>query len=155
MINKRMNNSLKKVWLKKLFYICFFFLNDEFDHSLFFGERCERIAQVAHQKWAMWVNPSGRSPKMSDYEWFAQVAQRKWTIVSDSLRSLTKNERMSEWLIFLSESLIRSFLGKKQAILSEIRWANSQLWKDMTKKIICSCIFKYSKMCSNIRVKGI
>ena len=29
-----------------------------------------------------------------------QVAQRKWTIVSESLRSLTKNERMSESLIF-------------------------------------------------------
>ena len=34
--------------------------------------------------------------------------------VSESLRSLTKNERMSESLIFLSESLIRSFLGKNE-----------------------------------------
>ena len=40
------------------------------------SERCERIAQVAHQKWVMWA------------------------IVSKSLRSLTKNEPMSESLIF-------------------------------------------------------
>ena len=46
--------------------------------------------------------------------------------VSESLRSLTKNERMSESLIFLSKSLIRSFLDKKLAIRSEIKWANSQ-----------------------------
>ena len=47
-------------------------------------------------------------------------------MVSKSLRSLTKNERMSESLVFLSESLIRSFLGKKRAIRSENRWAKSQ-----------------------------
>ena len=34
--------------------------------------------------------------------------------VSESLRSLTKNERMSESLIFLSESLICSFLDKNE-----------------------------------------
>ena len=39
---------------------------------------------------------------------------------------LTKNEWMSESLIFLSKSLIRSFLDKKRAIRSEIKWANSQ-----------------------------
>ena len=62
--------------------------------------------------------------------------------VSESLRSLTKNEwceriaqvactkneQISESLNFLRESLIRSFLGKKRAICSEIRWANSQPW---------------------------
>ena len=46
--------------------------------------------------------------------------------VSESLRSLTKNEQMSELLVFLSESLIRSLFCKKQAIRSENRWANSQ-----------------------------
>ena len=64
-----------------------------FANFLFFGERCE---QFAHD----------RSPKMSDHERFAHIAQRKWAIVSESLRSLTKNERLSESLIFLSESLI-------------------------------------------------
>ena len=57
------------------------------------------FAQVAHQKWAMWANRSGLSPKMRD--------------VSESLRSLTKNERMNKWLVFLSESLISSFLCAK------------------------------------------
>ena len=59
-------------------------------------------------------------------EQFAQVAQRKWAIANESLRSLTKNEQMSESLIVLSESLIRSFLDKKRVIRSEIKWANSQ-----------------------------
>ena len=59
---------------------------------------------------------------------FAQVAQRKWVIMSELLRSLTKNEQMSESLIFLSESLIHSFLDKKRAIRLEIKWAISQPW---------------------------
>ena len=59
-------------------------------------ERCEQIAQVAHQNWAT---------------------------MSDLLRSLTKNERIA---LFLSESLIRSFFRKQTAIRSENRWANSQ-----------------------------
>ena len=92
---------------------------------------------------------------MSDCEWFAQMTQDKWANVSESLRwlrgnerpwairsgrskeisdvsesliSLTKNEQMSESLIFLSKLLIRSFFDKKRAILSEIKWANSQPW---------------------------
>ena len=46
--------------------------------SLTKNERCEQIAQVAHQKWAicsgplrgnerLWANRSGRSPKMSEW----------------------------------------------------------------------------------------
>ena len=69
------------------------------------------------------IKNSGRSPKMSDHERFAQVGQRKQAIVSELLRSLTKNEQMSESLIFiskslifLSESLICSFLSKKRVI---------------------------------------
>ena len=46
--------------------------------------------------------------------------------VSEWLRSLTKNERMSESLVFLSKSFICSFFRKKRAIRSENRWANSQ-----------------------------
>ena len=109
-----------------MFYIrYFYFKNEQIAHSLFFDEQCEWIAQVPHKKWAMWANCSGPSPKISDHERFAHIAQRKWAIGSDLLRSLTKKERMSELLIFLSESLIRSFLGKKPAIRSENRWANS------------------------------
>ena len=62
-----------------MFYIQFlkkfYWKNEQIAHFLFFGERCEWIAQVAHQKWAMWANRSGRSPKMSDPEQFTQVAQ--------------------------------------------------------------------------------
>ena len=65
------------------------------------NERCERIAHFVHKK-------------MSDHEWFAQVAQRKWAIVSESLRSLTKNEQMNELLVFLSKSLNCSFWAKNE-----------------------------------------
>ena len=51
--------------------------------------------------------------------------------VSELLRSLTKNEQMSELLVVLSESLIHSFFRKKRAIRSENRWANSQPWKNL------------------------
>ena len=62
-----------------MFYIGFFlFKKLAFCSFPFFGEQCERIAQVTHQKLAMSVNRSGHSPKMSDYERFAQVAYQKW-----------------------------------------------------------------------------
>ena len=48
--------------------------------------------------------------------------------VSESLSSLTKNEQMSELLVFFSKLLIRSFFCKKRAIRSENWWANSQPW---------------------------
>ena len=93
-----------------------------FAHFLCFGDRCERFAH-------------DRSFPLSD--------------VSESLRSLTKNERLwairshrseemsdceqiaqvahqrwaNEWIAnFFSKLLIRSFLGKKWAIRSKNRW---------------------------------
>ena len=63
--------------------------------------------------------------------------------VSELLISLTKNERMSESLIFLSESLIRSFFDKKQAIRSEIKYANSQPCLDYT----VSCTVYFNSCC--------
>ena len=45
---------------------------------------------------------------------------------------------MSESRVFLSESLIRLFLGKTWAIRSENRWANSQPWKFATAVTIGS-----------------
>ena len=79
-----------------------------FAHFLFFGERCEWIAHFAQIKWAMWANPSFRSPKMSDHERFTQVAQRKWAM----------------W----ANNSFCSFFDKKRTIRSEIKWANSQPW---------------------------
>ena len=60
MINEEMSESLKICWLKKskilffsMFYTRFLFKNERIAHSLFFGEQCEQIAQVAHQKLAV------------------------------------------------------------------------------------------------------
>ena len=68
--------------------------------SLTKNEQCERIAQVAHQKWAMLVNRSGHSPKMRDHEQITQVALQKGA---------------NEWItsFFYSKSLICSFFCKK------------------------------------------
>ena len=74
----------------------------------FFGERCERIAQV-------------RSPKMSDHERFAHVVQRKWAIRSELLRLLTKNERMSELLVFLANCSFVHFWANQSDSLRKPR----------------------------------
>ena len=124
------------------------------------------FCHFAQIKWALWAMHSDRSRQISDREWIALVAQRKWATVSDSLRWLRGNDRCeriahfahqkwatmsnllrslrgnercewiahfahqkwaNEWLAhFLKRSLICSFLDKKQAIRSEIKWANSQ-----------------------------
>ena len=69
-----------------------FFKNKRFTHSLVFKERCEQVAQVAHDKRATvseslrlltkseqpWHICLGHSPKMSNREIFAQVAHQKW-----------------------------------------------------------------------------
>ena len=62
----------------------------------------------------MWANRSGRSPKMRD--------------VSESLRSLNKNEQMSESLVFFEQIAHLLIFRKKRAIHSENQWANSQPW---------------------------
>ena len=70
-----MSDSLKNFWQKNLnlifsmFYIGFLFKkNDWFTHSLIFGERCERIAQAAHQKWAT-KSKSLRSLMIKEQPW--------------------------------------------------------------------------------------
>ena len=70
--DKWANERFAQKNLKSYFLVCFikvFFISkyEQFAHSLIFGEWCERIAQVAYQKWAMWANHSGRSPKMSEW----------------------------------------------------------------------------------------
>ena len=51
---------------------------------------------------------------MSDVSKSLRSLRGNEAIVSESLRSLTKNEQMSESLVFLSESLIRSFWTKNE-----------------------------------------
>ena len=60
-----------------------------------------------------WASRSGCSEEMSD--------------VSESLILITKKERTSELLIILSELLIRSFMDKKPAIRSEIKWMSYKI----------------------------
>ena len=57
MINEGMSDSLEKFSkknLKSYFLVCFIYVflfkKERIAHDLFFGEQCERIAQVAHQK---------------------------------------------------------------------------------------------------------
>ena len=74
-------------------------------------------------------------------ERFAHIAQRKWAIVSELLRLPTKNERMSE-------SLISSFLGKKQAIHSENRWTNSQPCSFLTENSTWAHMNRQKRFCN-------
>ena len=95
----------------------------------------ERFTLVPQRKWA---NKKKIIEKMSE----SLISSFLMSDVSESLRSLTKNEQMSESLIFLSELLIRSFLGKNRAFRSEIRWANSQPWKNLKSYfLVCFTYF--------------
>ena len=87
--SQKTSDSLKKIWLKSYFLYVFFKISDSLLLSFL---------------WAMLANCSCCSLKMSD--------------VSESLRSLTKNERMSESLVFWANRLCAHFF----------RWANSQPW---------------------------
>ena len=130
---------------------------------------CERFPQIAQNKWATvseslrslmskerpWANRSGRSWQMSDSERFAQVSRDKWanrsgrspkmSHVSESLRSLTKNEQPwdiaqdahQKWTneriaCFFKRIAQLLIFCKKRAICSENRWVNSQPWLFMT-----------------------
>ena len=138
MINERMSHLLRKIWLKKskinfFLYVLYRFFNLKnqwFSHSLFLvsnvsesirlltkNEQCERIAQVAHQKWAMWAICSGRSPKMRDHERIAK-AHQKWA----NERIACFFERIAHLLIFsqkTSDSLGKP-MSKFQAL--QLRW---------------------------------
>ena len=90
-----------------MFYIPFFILKISYSQipsflmsdvreslrSLTKNERCEQIAQDAHQKWAT---------------------------MSDSLRSLTKNEQMSESLVFLANRSFSHFFAKNERFAQKI-----------------------------------
>ena len=66
-------------------------------------ERCERIPEVTHQK------------KMSDHERFANGRSEEMSeIRSKSLRSLTINERMSEYSFFLANCSFAHFWAKNE-----------------------------------------
>ena len=63
----------------------------------------------------LWAKRSDRSYQKSDLERMAQVAHDKWATVSDTLRSLMINERMSDslkkfWLQNLKSYFLVCFL---------------------------------------------
>ena len=65
------------------------------------------------------VSESLRSLTKNERSWAIRSGRsEEMSDVSKSLILLTKNEQMSESLIFLSESLICSFFDKKRAICS-------------------------------------
>ena len=70
----------------------------------------------------LWKIRSERSRQMSNREQIAQVTQRKWAIVSDSLRSLWGNERC-EWIAHFAHE----------------KWANERF----AQKILARKIFFY------------
>ena len=81
--SEQMSDSLKKV-----------------SDSLIFGEQTERFT---HDRSFLWATCSSRSLSFGERpEQFAHIAQREWATVSESLRLLTKYERMSKPLMFLA-----------------------------------------------------
>ena len=81
--------------------------------------------------WAMRAKPSARSPKMSNHKQFAQVAHQKRATMSDSLRSLTKNER--PWAILSGRSPKMSD-HKRFAKVAHQKWATiSDSLRSLTK----------------------
>ena len=81
-----------------MFYIGFLFKkNERFAPSLTLREQYERIAQVAHQKWAIWVNHSGRSPKMSESHVFFSILLNAHSLVFLQKTSDLLRKPMSEF----------------------------------------------------------
>ena len=140
-----------KQWGNWIYVLCVQLLPSkqgwEFAHSLILLKSNERF----------WAIRSDRSRQMSDHEQIAQVAQSKWATVSDSLRLLRGNERMSDslkkcWLkkspiLFLLCFIIAHFLFFWWAMLvnhlgcsPKIRVGHSVLFRS-----VCYVIFRSKK----------
>ena len=70
--------------------------------------------------WALWANRSGRSPKMSDHEPFAQVAHRKWA----NGRTAHFFERIAPSLIFSQKT--SDSLRKPMSEFTALVWRQAQ-----------------------------
>ena len=92
------------------------------------------FCHFAQIKWALWAMHSDRSRQISDLEWIALVAQRKWATVSDSLRWLRGNDRCERIAHFAHQkwvtmsNLLRSLRGNERceriAHFAHQKWAN-------------------------------
>ena len=102
--NEQLAKKIKNLILK----------NERFAHYLNFGERCERIGQVAHQKWALWSNHSGHSPKWANMsEWLRSLRgiERAWAKRSGC------SPKMSDWAncsLFWVNRSFAHFLAKNE-----------------------------------------
>ena len=84
----------------------------EFTHSLKFLRTNEQ----------MWAIRWGRTGQMSDSERITEVFHDKWANVSDSLRLLRTNERMSKWHSFFEQITHFLFCSQKMSnLLNKIR----------------------------------
>ena len=144
--NERMSNSFKKCWqknLKSTFLVCFIY-------GFLYKKWANRSFPLFW--WAMWVNRSGRSPKMSDREGLAQVAHQKWVTMSDLLTSLRGNEqswanrsgrspKMSEWVncsFFWANCSFTHFWAKNERFARKTyEWIPSpaKKWPKCTKSL--------------------
>ena len=100
-----------------MYYIRVFYLkNERLAHSLLVSDVGKPLRSLTKNEW---------------YERIAQAPHQKWATMSNSLRSLTKNERlwanrsgrspkMSESPVFLSESLIRSIFRINEQFAQKI-----------------------------------
>ena len=127
---EQMSNSLKKCCLKNLksyFLVCFikvFFFKkwsicsfprflvsnvSKSLRSLIKNELCERITLVPHQKWAMWGDRSGRSPKWANERiaFFKEQIARLFIFSHKKGNSLRKSGDFVSYFYILI--LIRSF----------------------------------------------
>ena len=100
------------------------------------AESSSLVSQTAHRRVrienfaALWLlsNVSESLRSLTKNEWLWAIlsgAQRKWVIVSESLGSLTKNEHIAHFFEQIAHLLT---FFKKRAILLEKRWANYQPW---------------------------
>ena len=84
-----------------------------------FADRSFAHLLIAHLlislKWnkRLWAIHSDRSIQISDSERIAQVAQRKWATVSDSLRSLRGNERCERIAHFTHQKWANEWFAQK------------------------------------------
>ena len=134
-------------WIKIFFFSSSFFCTLgnhqgwDFAHLLL-----ALLLKIAHFKERLWAICSDRSWQKSDYEQIAQVANQKWSTVSNLLRSLTTNEQpwadpsgcswhksnlseslvFSEWISLLltkNERFTQKYLNKIIFFVSLKKWA--------------------------------
>ena len=136
MFYKRLKKKIIGKWANRSFSLFWWAMWAIRSQSLISSERCERIAQVAHQKWAMWANCSGCSPKMSNHERIAQIAHQKWA--NQPIARFF--EQIANSLIFSQKTsdLLRKPISEFPALLNI---------QDTVSSIAAQCILVFTAAC--------